>query len=98
MQHVEATSGASRAAQGYTWTLAAGRQTAHDVVRESNMDGERDLSEPRGQQLIHLHRLIRSGCLLGQLRQESRGVAAESAKFRDCKGNEAYVGATTHPL
>jgi hypothetical protein len=41
---------------------------------------------------------FRGGCLLGQLRQESRGVAAESTKFRDGKGNEADVGATPHPL
>jgi hypothetical protein len=25
-------------------------------------------------------------------------LAAESIKFRDCKGNEADVGATPHPL
>jgi hypothetical protein len=36
--------------------------------------------------------------MLGQLRQESRGVAADSTKFRDCKGNEADVGATPRPL
>jgi hypothetical protein len=30
--------------------------------------------------------------MLGPLRQESRGVAAENTKFRDCKGNEADVG------
>jgi hypothetical protein len=71
MQHVEATSGASRAARGSTGTLAAhgagkerrgkrrhpsrgrsgpravrsGVQTTQDVVRVSNMDGERDLSK-----------------------------------------------------
>jgi hypothetical protein len=36
--------------------------------------------------------------MLGQLRQESRGVAAESTKFRDYKGNEADVWATPRPL
>jgi hypothetical protein len=41
---------------------------------------------------------LRGGCLLGQLRQESRGVAAESTEFRDHKGNEADVRATPHPL
>jgi hypothetical protein len=41
---------------------------------------------------------FRGGCLLGHLRQESRGVPAESAKFRDCKGNEAGVTATPLPL
>jgi hypothetical protein len=61
------------------------------------MDGERDLSTPGGQQLAHMH-FFRCGCLLGHLRQESRGVAAESMKFRDCKGNETDVGATPHPL
>jgi hypothetical protein len=30
----------------------------------SNMDGERDLSAPRGQQLAHMHPL-RGECLLG---------------------------------
>jgi hypothetical protein len=90
MQHVEATSGASRAARGVTGTLAAhgageerrgrrrhpnrgrsglhavrgGGQTAQDIVRVSNTDGERDLSTPRGQQLAHMHPL-RGGCLLG---------------------------------
>jgi hypothetical protein len=99
MQHVEATSGASRAARGSTGTLAAygageerrgkrrhpsrGRsglhavcgcgQTAQDVVRVSNMDGERGLStralsatfrRGRGQQLAHMHP-FRGGCLRG---------------------------------
>jgi hypothetical protein len=63
----------------------------------SNMDGEGDLSTPRGQQLAHMHP-FRGGCLLGPLRQESRGVTAESTKVRDCKGNEADVGATPHPF
>jgi hypothetical protein len=63
----------------------------------SNMDGERDLSAPRGQQLARMHP-FKYGCMLGQLRPESRGVAAESTKFRDCRGNEADVGATPHPL
>jgi hypothetical protein len=61
------------------------------------MDGKRDLSAPRGQQLAHMHP-FRGGCLLGHLRQESRGVAAESTKFHDCKGSEVDVGATPHPL
>jgi hypothetical protein len=34
----------------------------------------------------------------GQLYQKRRGVAAESTKFRDRKGNEADVKATAHPL
>jgi hypothetical protein len=63
----------------------------------SNMDGERDLSTPGGQQLAQMHP-FRCGCLLGQLRQESSGVAAGSTKFRDCKGNETDVGATSHPF
>jgi hypothetical protein len=41
---------------------------------------------------------FRGSCVLGQLRQESRGVAAESTKSRDCKGSEADVGPTPHPL
>jgi hypothetical protein len=41
---------------------------------------------------------VKGGCLLGQLRQESRGVAAENTKFRDCKGNEADVGRLFTPL
>jgi hypothetical protein len=90
MQHVEATSGASRAARGSTGTLAAhgageerrglrrhpnrgrnglhavygGRQTAQDVVRVSNMDGERDLSTLGGQQLADMHP-FRGGFMLG---------------------------------
>jgi hypothetical protein len=63
----------------------------------SNMDCERDLSTPGGQLLAHMHP-FRGGYLLGHLRQESRGVAAGSAKFRDCKVNEADVGATPHPF
>jgi hypothetical protein len=62
-----------------------------------NMDGERDLSAPRGQQHAHMHS-FKGGCLLGPLRQESRGVAAESTKFRDCKGNEADVGRLLPPF
>jgi hypothetical protein len=63
----------------------------------SSMDGERELSTPGDQQLVHMHP-FRGGCMLGQLRQESRGVAAESTKFRDCEGNETDVGATPLPL
>jgi hypothetical protein len=63
----------------------------------SDMDGERDLSAPRVQQLARMHP-FRGGCLPGQLRQKSRGVAAVNTKFRDCKGNEAEDGATPHPL
>jgi hypothetical protein len=57
-------------------TVCGGGQTAQDVVRMTNMDGEWDLSAPGGQQLAHMHP-FRGGCLLGELRQESRGVAAE---------------------
>jgi hypothetical protein len=46
------------------------------------MDGEGDLSAPRGQQLAYMHPFS-GGCLLGMLRQESRGVAAKSAKFHE---------------
>jgi hypothetical protein len=63
----------------------------------SNVDGDRDLSALWGKQLAHMHPFT-GGCLLGKLRQESRGVAAESTKFRDCKRNEADVGAIPHPL
>jgi hypothetical protein len=72
-------------------TVCGGGKSAQDVVRVSDMDGERYLSAPRGQQLAHMHPFSRGGCLLGQLHQESRGVAAKSTKFRDCKGNEADV-------
>jgi hypothetical protein len=61
------------------------------------MDGERDLSVPGGQQLAIMHP-FRGGCLLGQLSQESRGVAAESTKVRGRKGNEVDVRATPLPL
>jgi hypothetical protein len=64
-------------------TVCGGGQTAQYVVRVSDMDGGRDLSAPRDQQLAHMHP-FRGGCLLGQLRQESRGVVAESTKFRQC--------------
>jgi hypothetical protein len=37
------------------------------------MDGERDLSTTRGQQLAHMHPL-RGGSLPAQLRKKSRGV------------------------
>jgi hypothetical protein len=72
-------------------------QTAQHVACVSDMDGGRDLSARGGQQLAHMHP-FRGGCLIGQLIQESRGVAAESIKFRDRKGNEADVGATPRPL
>jgi hypothetical protein len=40
---------------------------------------------------------FRGGGVLGQLRQEIRGVAAHSTKFRrDCRGNEADVGVSPH--
>jgi hypothetical protein len=50
----------------------------------------RELSALGRQQLYPMHP-FRGGCLLGELCQESRGVAAESTKFRDSKGNEADV-------
>ena len=78
-------------------TVRGGGQPAQDVVRVRDMDGERNLLTPTCQQHAHMHP-FRGGSLLGQLGQESRGVAAESTKFRDCKGNEADVGATPHPL
>jgi hypothetical protein len=53
----------------------AAEKAAQDVVRMSDMDGERDLSAPRGQQLAHMHP-FKGGCLLGQLHQESRGVTS----------------------
>jgi hypothetical protein len=81
--------------RGCLRTVCGGGETTHDVVRVSNMDGERYLSAPRGQQLAYMHP-FRGDCLLGKLRRESRGVAAESTKSRDCKGNEADVGATPH--
>jgi hypothetical protein len=62
------------------------------------MDGERNLSTQGGQQLVSHMYPFRGGCLLGQLRQESRGVAAESTELCECKGNEAGVWATPHPL
>jgi hypothetical protein len=71
-------------------TVRGGGRTTKDFVRVSNMDGERDLSALGGHQLAHMHP-FRGGCLLGQLRQESRGVTAESTKFRDCKGNETDI-------
>jgi hypothetical protein len=52
-----------------------GGQAAQDVVRVSNMDDERHLSTPLGQQRTHMHAFRRS-CMLAYLRQESRGVAA----------------------
>jgi hypothetical protein len=78
-------------------TICGGGQTAQDAVRVSNMDSERDLWAPRSQQLAHMHP-FKGGCLLGQLRQKSRGVAAERTKFRAYKGNEVDVMATPHPL
>jgi hypothetical protein len=41
---------------------------------------------------------FRGGCQLGQFCQKSRGVATESHKLHDSKGNKADVGATPHPL
>jgi hypothetical protein len=61
------------------------------------MYGERNISTPGGQKLVHMHPL-RGGYVLGQLSQKSRGVAGESTKFHDRKGNEADVGATPHLL
>jgi NAD(P)H-nitrite reductase large subunit len=63
------------------------------------MDGERDLSAPRGQQLVNMHpsRGVRA-CLASSVCNKSRGVATECTKFRDRKGDEADVGATPHPL
>jgi hypothetical protein len=40
-------------------------------VRVSDIECERSLSAPRGQQLAHMHP-FRGGCLLGQLVQKSR--------------------------
>jgi hypothetical protein len=77
--------------------VCGGGQTPQDGVHVSNMDGEGDLSTSGGQQLAHMHP-FRGDCLLGELRQEGRGVAAESTKFRDCKGSEVDVWATPHPL
>jgi hypothetical protein len=48
-------------------TICGGGQTAQGIFRASNMDGERYLSAPRGQQLAHMHP-FRGGCLLDQLR------------------------------
>jgi hypothetical protein len=61
------------------------------------MDGERNLSVPRGQQFAHMHPFI-GGCLISQLVQKSRGEVAESIEVRDRKRNEADVGETPHPL
>jgi hypothetical protein len=76
-------------------TVCGGGQTAQDVVYVGDMDNERDLSAAGGQQVAHMHP-FRGGYMLGQLRQESRGVAAESTKLCDNKRNEADVGATPH--
>jgi hypothetical protein len=78
-------------------TVRCGGQPAQNVVRVSDMNGERNVSAPRGQQPAHMHP-FRGGCLLDQLVQKSRGGAAESTNFRDRKGNEVDVGATPHPL
>jgi hypothetical protein len=94
MQHLEATSGASRTARGRTGTLAAhgagedrrgmrrhpsrgrsglrtmcGGQTAQDAVRLSNMDGERDLSAPGGQQVADMHPLEAAACFAGSVKK-----------------------------
>jgi hypothetical protein len=50
--------------------VRGGGQPAQDVVRVSDMDGERNLSAPRGQKLPHVHPL-RGGCLRGQLCQKA---------------------------
>jgi hypothetical protein len=39
-----------------------GGQPGHDVVHVSNMDGDRNLSGPRGQLLAHLNPLGASAC------------------------------------
>jgi hypothetical protein len=44
-------------------TVRNGGQPAQDVVHVSDMNGQRDLSAPRGQQLAHMHP-FRGGCLL----------------------------------
>jgi hypothetical protein len=49
-----------------TSSTAADNDPAQDVVRVSDIDGERNLSAPRGQQLAHVHP-FRSGSLPGQL-------------------------------
>jgi hypothetical protein len=55
-------------------TPYGGGQTVHGIARVSNLDGERSLYAPGGQQLAHMHSYS-GGRLLGKLR---RGVAAES--------------------
>jgi hypothetical protein len=77
--------------------VRGGGQRAQDVVLVSDMDGQRNLSAPRGQQLARVHS-FRGGCMNGQLCPKGRGVADESTKFRDHKGDEADVVATPHFL
>jgi hypothetical protein len=76
-------------------TICGGGQPVQDVIRVSDMDSEINLSAPRGQQLARMHPF---NVMYEELCQKIRGVAAESIKFRDRKGNEADVGATPHPL
>jgi hypothetical protein len=116
MQHMEATSGASRAARGSTGTLAAhvageercgmrrhpnrgrsglhivygGGQPAQDVVRVSDMEGERHLSALGGQQLAHMYP-SRGGCMHGMLCQKRRGVACTCLKNKCRAQNKVYV-------
>jgi hypothetical protein len=44
--------------------VRCGGQPAQDVVRVSDMDGERNISAPRGQQFAHMLP-FRGGCVLG---------------------------------
>jgi hypothetical protein len=63
------------------------------------MDGERNLSVPKSQQLAHMHPFISEAvACLASLVRKTRGVAAESTTFRDRKGNQGAFSATPHPL
>jgi hypothetical protein len=64
--------------------VRCGGLPTQDGVRVSDMDGERNLSAPRGEQLAHMHP-FRSGCVLGQLVQKAvawppRGPNSVTAK------------------